>query len=93
VPFALGFTLGDVREGSDATAKDVVDPSLRLADCSQQPLTAAKLGAVNSSMIVVVGIWRGVPARRVISHLEFVPATAPHTVPRLKLVVLIGVRA
>ena len=61
VPFTLGFTLGNPGEGCNAAEPDVV--SGLIADSVQgalmMPFTAAKIGAVQGSVIVVVSGRRG----------------------------------
>ena len=69
VPFALPLPLGNLGERANAAEPDVVDPSPGLGDCDEQSIaafgphcrfcagrmTAAKLGAVQGSVIVVGG--------------------------------------
>jgi hypothetical protein len=43
VPFALGSTLGNFREGGDPTEPNVVDPSPGLADGGEQSIAALGL--------------------------------------------------
>jgi hypothetical protein len=42
--FALGLTLGDFGEGSNAAEPDIVDPSPDLGDCGQQSTGPAANG-------------------------------------------------
>jgi hypothetical protein len=43
MPFALGFTLGNLGEAGDPTEPDVVDPFPRVADCGEQSIAVLGL--------------------------------------------------
>jgi hypothetical protein len=64
VPFALGFTLGNLGERGDPTEPDVVDPSSGLGDCSVQGVPALGLHRRLLSRGMKNALYRGEAWRR-----------------------------